>query len=56
MNFFLLLDTKENILKKVVHQSLVTHIIANVFCVQQTKEIHTGLEQLECPTLPKSKI
>ncbi len=23
---------------------LVTHILQNIFCVQQKKEIHTGLE------------
>ncbi len=28
--------------------SLVTHILQNIlFCVQQKKEIHTGVEQLE---------
>jgi len=26
---------------------LVTNILHNIFCVQQKKEIHTGLEQLE---------
>jgi len=28
---------------------LVTHVLQNIFfCVQQKKEIHTGLEQLKC--------
>jgi len=26
---------------------LVTNILQNIFCVQQKKEIHTGLDQLE---------
>jgi len=26
---------------------LLTNILQNIFCVQQNKEIHTGLEQLE---------
>jgi len=65
MNFFLLLNTKDCILKKMgsqtvnVHSmekkyygsqwgpSLLTNILQNIFfCVQQKKEIHTGLEQL----------
>jgi len=62
MNFFLLLITKEDILKNIGNQTgffffsilwksmncLVTHILQNIFfCVQQKKAIHTDLEQLE---------
>jgi len=47
------LNTKEDILKNVSNQTVdvwlwLTHILQNiVFCVQQKKEIHTGLEQHE---------
>jgi len=67
MNFFLLLNTKKDILNYVGNQTvdewifffrlwkstrstncLVTEIIQNIFlCVQQKKEILTGLKQLE---------
>jgi len=65
MSFFLLLNTKEDILnynqtvdglqwKKILWKSmgsincLVTNGLQNIFfCVQQKKETHTGLEQLE---------
>ncbi len=29
------------------YQHLVTHILQNIFCIQQINEIHTGLEQLK---------
>jgi len=61
VNFFLLLNTKDDILKNVGNQTvdffffirksmaincLVTDILQNIFlCVQ--KEIHSGLEQLD---------
>jgi len=63
MSFFLLLNTQKDILKNVGNQTvdkkentkstrtidcLVTNILRNIFfCVQQKKEIHTGLEQHE---------
>ncbi len=55
MNVFVLLNTKEDILKNVGnravlgHQSLPLHFFfLNIFhCVQQNKDIHTGLEILE---------
>jgi len=66
INFFLVLNTKEDILKNVSNQTvdgpqwfplyfnlwsincLITDILQNIFfCVQQKKETHTGLKQLE---------
>jgi len=68
LNFFLLLNTKEDILKNVGNQTKTIdfhgifsilwksmrtsscsgiHILHNIFCVQQKKEIHTDLEQPE---------
>ncbi len=72
MNVFVLLNTKEDILKNVgteqfwgtidfhsilffliwksmvPQNSLVTNFLQNIFiCVQQNKDIHTGLELLE---------
>jgi len=60
MSFFLLLNTKEVLLKKMGNQTvarqkkkgsikcLFTYILQKFFfCVQLKKETHTGLEQLE---------
>ncbi len=55
MNVFVLLNTKEDILKNVenravlgLENSLVTNFLQNIFlCVQQNKDIHTGLELLD---------
>ncbi len=68
MNFFVLPDTKEDILKKVCNQGFgapltsidrgkkyydtqncsVSHSLKNIsLCVQQNKDIHTGLKLLE---------
>jgi len=50
MNFFFLLNTKEDILKNVGNSqwALVTDILQNIlFCVQQKKEMYTCLKQLE---------
>ncbi len=71
MNVFVLLNTKEDILKNVETEqfwgtidfhsiffllwksmvpqnSLITNFLQNIFlCVQQNKDIHTGLELLE---------
>ncbi len=42
MNFFVLLNIKEDTLKKKYISSIVPNIL---FCIQQQKESHTGLEQ-----------
>ncbi len=55
MNVFVLLNTKEDILKNVgsravlvPQNSLATNFLQNIFlCVRQNKEIHKGLELLE---------
>jgi len=65
MNFFLLLNTKEDILKNLGNQTVLAVLFfhesqwgpstvwlptvfkISFFCVQQKKEIHTGLEQHE---------
>ncbi len=62
MNFFLLLNTKEECCNQTVSDSILCqveevnggqqlfgskHSSKYIFCVKKKKEIHTGLEQLE---------
>ncbi len=44
MSFFLLLNTKEDILKNVDNQHFCWYPLTSI-CIQQKKEIHTDLEQ-----------
>jgi len=48
---FVLVNTNEDILKKVCNQAIqncsVSHVPQNTICVQQLKEMFTGLEQPE---------